>query len=327
MSAAPYLSLVLVTRNDGHGGDMLARLRASLDNTLWLLERHALPGELVLLEWNPPAGAPLLRDVLAWPARPDWCSVRSLVVDAATHAGYADAHLSPIHVVAGVNAGIRRARGAFVLPTTMDHLYGEDVIAFIANKGLETRTLYRINRCDVPREATAIADRAARLAWSADHVTRVNARAERHHDETYPMLHTNACGDFQLLDRASWHALRGYREEDFVGYHCDSLLAFAAYRAGIREVVLEDMRVFHIEHDGGFAGKLHVTIGGDGTTQHVYAGKPVPSWPEVELFIRDVVAGRRPYVFNDEGWGCGARAIPEVTVARAAWDEAASSQP
>ena len=107
------------------------------------------------------------------------------------------------------------------------------------------------------------------------------------------MLHTNACGDFQLLDRTSWHALRGYREADFVGYHCDSLLGFAAYTAGMREIILERLRMYHIEHDGGFSGKLQVSIGPDGTTRHVYAGQTVPAWPEVELFIRDVVAGRR----------------------------------
>ena len=158
MRSAPYLSLVLVTRNDNHGGDMLARLEASLDNTLWLLERHAVPAELLLIEWNPPAGAPLLRDTLPWPRELRHCSVRSLLVDAATHARYADAHLSPIHVVAGVNAGIRRARGAFVLPTTMDHVYAETLIAFIARRALERRTLYRVDRCDVDRAVTALTE-------------------------------------------------------------------------------------------------------------------------------------------------------------------------
>src|SRR5262249_37142431 len=40
----------------------------------------------------------------------------------------------------------------------------------------------------------------------------------------YPLLHTNACGDFTLLSRDAWFRLRGYAELDVFSMHLDSLL-------------------------------------------------------------------------------------------------------
>jgi len=65
-------------------------------------------------------------------------------------------------------------------------------------------------------------------------------------------LHTNGCGDFTLLSRDDWFALRGYPEFPIWPMHLDSLLCYAAHHAGIKEVVLrEPMRIFHIEHRSG----------------------------------------------------------------------------
>src|SRR5581483_7026871 len=62
-------------------------------------------------------------------------------------------------------------------------------------------------------------------------------------------LHTNACGDFTLLSRRDWFRIRAYPELPVWPMHIDSLFCYAAYHAGIREVILRDpMRIFHIEH-------------------------------------------------------------------------------
>ena len=46
-------------------------------------------------------------------------------------------------------------------------------------------------------------------------------------------LHTNACGDFQLIARDDWFALRGYPEFDGFSLHIDSLFEHAAHHSGV----------------------------------------------------------------------------------------------
>jgi hypothetical protein len=57
------------------------------------------------------------------------------------------------------NAGIRRSRGEFVLATNIDTVFSAELIEFLAERRLERRTLYRIDRHsvsgDIPVEATA----------------------------------------------------------------------------------------------------------------------------------------------------------------------------
>ena len=62
-------------------------------------------------------------------------------------------------------------------------------------------------------------------------------------------LHTSACGDFTLLSREDWFALRAYPEFPIWPMHIDLLFCYAAHHAGIGEVVLrEPMRIYHTEH-------------------------------------------------------------------------------
>jgi hypothetical protein len=62
-------------------------------------------------------------------------------------------------------------------------------------------------------------------------------------------LHISACGDFTLLSREDWFALRAYPEFPIWPMNIDLLLCYAAHHAGIGEVVLhEPMRVYHTEH-------------------------------------------------------------------------------
>ena len=53
--SAPYLSVVAAARNDDHGGNLLRRLQIFVNALVGQANRHRLPIELVLVEWNPPA--------------------------------------------------------------------------------------------------------------------------------------------------------------------------------------------------------------------------------------------------------------------------------
>ncbi len=78
----PYLSLVVAARNDDHGGNMLARMQGMLDSWIGQAERYGLQSEIVVVEWNPPADRPRLKDSLRWPSQPKYCEVRLIEVPA-----------------------------------------------------------------------------------------------------------------------------------------------------------------------------------------------------------------------------------------------------
>lgn len=57
-----YLTVVIVTRNDDYAGNQYHRLQNAIDSTFLLAEKTKTLIELLLIEWNPPAGRRRLRD-------------------------------------------------------------------------------------------------------------------------------------------------------------------------------------------------------------------------------------------------------------------------
>ena len=84
---SPYLSIVVASRNDNHGGDMTRRMRLFINGLIYQCNKFKLPAELLFVEWNPPAGA-LLKDVLPKPTKGDYLTLRYIEVPAETHNRY-----------------------------------------------------------------------------------------------------------------------------------------------------------------------------------------------------------------------------------------------
>jgi hypothetical protein len=73
-----------------------------------------------------------------------------------------------------------------------------------------------------------------------------------HREAPIALLHTNACGDFTLLSKEKWEALKGYPEFDAYSMHIDSLLCYMAHYSGILEAFIPaPSATFHIEHGVG----------------------------------------------------------------------------
>src|SRR5262245_66296265 len=64
----PHLSVVAVSRNDDHGGDLHARMQHFVNGFIAQCRKHRLYAELILVEWNPPVERPTLEASLEWPA-------------------------------------------------------------------------------------------------------------------------------------------------------------------------------------------------------------------------------------------------------------------
>ena len=486
----PYFSLVVAARNDNHGGNMLGRMQAMFDSWIDQAERYGLSSEIIVVEWNPPADRPRLRDSLRWPPGPKCCQVRFIEVPAEVHARFQNAAAIPLHQMIAKNAGIRRARGEFVLATNLDIIFSAELMEFLAERSLATGVMYRMDRHDVAHDIPSYNTVGELLAFCETHLLRVFARegefqlsgngqrkldsqdiaahkdgvrfgagwssVESSEGERYrwvesqaelfverpavaaprlaltaevgpsagekpvrveivdeagstlaaaaltgrcqlriqmpgqilssrlllrvqgsdlPLtrnprivnlrvlgleweparpsadgapqewrldvlktrpafdwagsfdapspfasdirhaayLHTNACGDFTLLSRSDWFALRAYPEFPTWPMHLDALFCYAAHHAGVRESILhEPMRIYHVEHSSG-AG--WTPEGEQARVTRIRSkGLSELSYP---AFVKWVDLMRRydsPVIFTGEGWGLGDVALREENV-------------
>ncbi|MFH1137556.1 MAG: tetratricopeptide repeat protein [Pseudomonadota bacterium] len=318
-SRGPRLSLVLWSRNDNHGGAALPRMQASLECTVGLLAKYRVPSEFILVEYNPPEDAASLVEAVKWPAAQDYCSIRVIQVPPEVHRRFPGGEGRRILTALANNIGVRRARGDFILNTTMDHLYSDELIRRLAERPLDPWCLYRIPRYDIDRRVLEVDGWPARLQYCPSHVLRRYGLLPLNLGPGRPNLFTNACGDFQLLSRRAWHALHGFREADVAGMHIDSLLSYAAFALGIKEHVWEDLKLYHIDHDAGSQQSLKTRVTESGEKEFIRNGVKVHDWEYYADFIRGLVLGKVNPIFNDDGWGAAGEDLPEIQIHQAAW--------
>src|SRR3989442_2349506 len=91
----PYLSIVVTTRNDDHGGDPLKRLQAFVNAFDEQARRAGLDAEVIVVEWNPPPERPTVGALLRLPD-PRWCTYRFVQVPPELHAGLPHADFLPL---------------------------------------------------------------------------------------------------------------------------------------------------------------------------------------------------------------------------------------
>jgi hypothetical protein len=173
---APYLSVVVTARNDDHGGNLLRRMQVFVDAWINQAKRHNLSSELIVVEWNPPAGRHSLAEALRWPGDTGPCDVRILEVPPAVHARYRQAAALPLYQMIAKNVGIRRARGEFILATNIDILFSDELVQFLASRRLEKGRMYRLDRYDVPSDVPVDATLDEQLAYCRSHSIRIFAR-------------------------------------------------------------------------------------------------------------------------------------------------------
>lgn len=471
------VTFVATSRNDDHGGDLRGRMQQFVDGLNAQCRRHNLPGELIMVEWNPPLDRPPLADALRWPDDGGLLGVRVVTVPPDVHEALDHAQALPLFQMIAKNVGIRRARGEFVVATNIDILFSDGVMEAMAHH-LRSGHLFRADRHDViphpppglpfdealtacdrctirinRREGTFLVPeqqflpiymnfrqvlwawlwrqvvRSVRLvtmrparamirksAWLWRQVVRVlrffvlrpaqglrrlpsrfrdlrrlgdqreplprlfvrglrllpsrirqwrqpSQRVEKRGrtplqvlavgarrlkygvaglffspvyawrelrdawsvTHRLPRLHTNGCGDFTVLSRDDWFALRGYPEWHIFSWHLDSVLLYQALASGIRMVDLpHDAPVFHLEHGkgSGFTPEGEVLLFSRLRDSEVPFLSTVDfSRIAIELF--DQTSGSA--TFNDESWGMVNFDLPEIELTRPDWAESGAS--
>ncbi|MEW6077404.1 MAG: hypothetical protein AB1724_06320 [Thermodesulfobacteriota bacterium] len=326
--SSPYISFVVASRNDDHGGNLLFRMQLFTDALIAQCNRHCLDAELIVVEWNPAPERPRLFEALRWPENTGRCAVRFIEVPETVHRRFENSDKLPLFQMIAKNAGVRRAHGSFVLATNIDILFSDELMQTLASGQLRTDRMYRVDRYDVTADLPAGLTVPEQLAWCRKHVTRMyrnggtfeikggktvpvhpanqslKGRLKRLFAWLAPSLHTNACGDFTLLSRDKWQAVRGYPEMEIFSYYLDGLLCHAAHFAGARETCLKDpMRIYHIEHDPGSGWTPG--IGGLMMEERLEkAGITRLDYSQYLTWVNQMKKEKAPIFFNkDDRWG------------------------
>lgn len=242
---APYVSIVLTGRNDGYGGDFIERFFRTLRFNLQQFLARGITYELVFVEWAPPHDRPLLVERVfdevpeLAPASCAWYAVDGQYHDALS----LNPRLKYLEFSAK-NVGIRRARGRFILTSNCDVFFGRRICDVLEQQALMPEVLYRAPRHDIELPPGCEA-----IDWSVLEDPAVLAGPAH---RLKPPFMGSATGDFVLLDRASFHGIRGFNEVYRVArIGIDRNLLVKAIATGIR---IEDIGgpVYHENHEGSY---------------------------------------------------------------------------
>lgn len=240
-----------------------------------------------MVEWNPPAGKPLLQDVLPQPGKNDKLTLRYVQVPEEIHNQFRRAKDIPLFQMIAKNVGIRRARGQFILCTNVDVLFSNELFALLKKKDLRKDTYYRANRCDVPDGIDPEWDFDKQLDWCSKNIIKTlgwdtrfkNINLEHFglsqkayfkkwvfdkiafgmkffwpkEKRDYYMIDSYACGDFTLMAKEAWMDIQGYIELDLYSLHLDTLGLIGAAALGYRQHVFPRRAcVYHVDHPLGW---------------------------------------------------------------------------
>jgi hypothetical protein len=127
-------------------------------------------------------------------------------------------------------------------------------------------------------------------------------------------LHTNASGDFTLMARDNWFALRGYPEFEIYSWHLDGVLIHQAHHRGLQEAALGwPFCVYHIDHErgSGFTPEGHLDLFRRLDRAHI----PRLTDEEFDRLIAVMRRGPGDHVFNGADWGLAGDRLEEIEVA------------
>jgi hypothetical protein len=126
---------VVTARHDNYGGDFRERILAPLRFNYERLSERGLEYDVILVEWDPIVGRPLLCEMLA-KEEPDITKrvLRAIVVAPEYQAAMMQNPRAGYLEYIAKNVGIRRAASPFVLVTNADIFLGREVVDALADR-------------------------------------------------------------------------------------------------------------------------------------------------------------------------------------------------
>jgi len=340
-----YLSIVATTRNDNHGGDLLKRTTAFVTGIFDQSKKWDFPVELLIVEWNPPAGEKLLHEVLPKPEADSKVTLKYVVVPQEVHNTYKNAKNIPLYQMIAKNVGIRRASGEYILCTNIDILFSDECFKFFADKKFQNGIYYRANRCDIPKEVMDLNTLPERLEYASANIIKRLGKSQGHESLVLPSvvyrfprvtkflndlvlkiwakykkgqfphftLDFDACGDFTLMSRTDWEKMEGYPELDMYSIHIDSMGLWAANALGIKQFILPyNAPIYHIYHEDGWESVDALR------TIKFLESKPSLDYSIVFKGGLQIIESQKSWGFNKENWGLIDVELPEYNFERSA---------
>ena len=338
----PYLSIVAASRNDNHGGDMLKRMRIFVKGLIHQCNTSKLPCELIMVEWNPVEGQPLLNEILPPAAKEDYLTIRYIQVPPVIHNKLAFSQQIPLFQMIAKNVGIRRAKGKFVLCTNVDILFSDALFERLAKRDLQDNCFYRANRCDVPNTLDehwpvkqqldfcknniikrlgknhVYANFSSTSGFMFNHrvfkpllnmLSKIKSAYATNVTDRLNALDLDACGDFTMMSKKNWIDIQGYPELEIYSIHIDSMGVIAAAALGVQQVIFKDDECgYHMEHSGGWEFKNPID------KIHFYTKKPMLDWWSVREAGLYLVENKAKYDLNKPTWGFADLALTETSV-------------
>ncbi|MFK7786896.1 MAG: hypothetical protein AB8B56_17375 [Crocinitomicaceae bacterium] len=330
--ASPYISFVVTSRNDNHGGDLRKRMMIFYEGLIHQCNRVKLPCELIMVDWNSPDPNELLDKVLPPVEESDYLSVRYVIVPPEIHDSLRFSEELGLYQMIAKNVGIRRANAEFICCTNIDLLFSDELFDELAKRRLETGKYYRANRCDIPSsidETTRVEDQLK--FCEANIIKRLGKHEEfaliydengfmfKYESFFKPALRflnwlkpkmlseievkmrtvdSDACGDFTMMSRSDWEKIDGYVELEMYSLHIDTMALYAAVAQDIDQVIFpKEMCSYHIAHASGWEP-------GNAVEQlQFYHKRPSLDWWVVEAAGRQIIQDKSNFDMNSEDWG------------------------
>lgn len=149
MSLNPYLSVVVATRDDRHGGDPHARLNAALRVYKKQVETLRFGIEFIIVDWNSPRRSKgIFQKIKEWDLKSRYLKIQVIEVPPDIHEKIDEAKI-PFYQMIAKNVGIRRAKGEFILASNIDIFLDDSLIKFLSERKLRKKFMYRSDRFDL----------------------------------------------------------------------------------------------------------------------------------------------------------------------------------
>ena len=336
----PYLSIVVTSRNDNHGGDLNKRMRIFMRSLIYQCNKFKVNAELVVVEWNPPKDRKLLHKIMPSTNEKDFLSIRYIIVPPDIHSTFKHSDVLPIYQMIAKNVGIRRSQGEFILCTNIDLIFSDELMIYLSEKKLRQGNFYRANRCDIPstideslneEEILSFAknnvlnrlgklrkvlwrDRFIWVKWLLQVMNKISAifpflNLNPDLDKDYIIHHLDcdACGDFTMMSKYDWLKIKGYVELEMYSLHIDSMALFAAVASGMKQIVFKpEACTYHISHGGGW------NIMDPEDKLRFYSKFPCLEWWAVYDAGRSIMKENSNYKINKNNWGLLEEHLEEI---------------
>lgn len=113
-------------------------------------------------------------------------------------------------------------------------------------------------------------------------------------------FHCNVSGDFMLMHRDKWFAVRGFPENTFIALHTDALFVVVAGTSGLKETILQ-WPIYHQEHDRRYDAQKDEFS---------------PVLRNAYLFFQEeaqqMIQQKRHKIYNPDNWGLADYRLEEV---------------